>query len=490
MTTILILILAGILFLAAFILLRTLFFRVPQSKVEPKILEEFFPKVLAEALASAIRCQTVSDHDPSMVDAHTFLQLKVELQNSFPRLHRTLERIDLGTPSLVFHWKGSQPELPPIVLTGHLDVVPVDPATGSKWEHPPFSGEVADGFIWGRGAIDCKGQVVAILQAVEHLIGNGFKPARSIYLAFGHDEEISGIDGAPHIAAWMHQQGIRPEFVLDEGSAVVSGYIPGVNIPVGLVGVGEKGYLTLEISVEDKGGHSALPPASTAIGKLSTTITRLENHPFPAHPSQLRELFRHIGENAPFHYRMVFANLWLFSPLANRLISRLPETNAFIRTTCAVTMISGGVRENVLPQTASATLNLRLFPGDTVAEVCDRVRKVIADPSVRIQALEGRAIEATDESPTNCDSYKGIEAASRQVFGNIPIAPNLIFGMTDARYYTLVTDQVYRFTPMLMTLDEVARVHGVNERISVDSLVKMAQFYYGLIQHQAGQVSS
>ena len=486
MTTVLILILAGILFLTALILLRALLFRAPAYRIQQENLEEFFPNVIAEALSAAIRCRTVSDHDPAVVDPHTFLQMKVELQNAFPRLHRTLERIDLGTPSLVFHWKGTQPDLNPVVLTGHLDVVPVDPGTESKWAHPPFSGEIADSFVWGRGAIDCKGQVVAILQAVEHLIGNGFKPARSIYLAFGHDEETSGIDGAPRIAAWMHQQGIHPEFVLDEGSAVVSGYIPGVTIPVGLVGVAEKGSLTLEVSVEDKGGHSALPPASTAIGRLSTAITRLESCPFPPHPGQLRELFRHIGENAPFYYRMVFANLWLFSPLANRMISSLPETNAFIRTTCAVTMISGGVRENVLPQSASATLNLRLFPGDTIAEVCDRVRKVIADPLVTIKVLEGRAIEATDESPMDSASYRGIEGAARQVFGNIPIAPNLIFGMTDARYYTLVTDQVYRFSPMLMTLEDVTRVHGVNERILVEGLVNMAQFYYALIQDQSG----
>jgi carboxypeptidase PM20D1 len=485
MTTLLILILVAVLFLAAFIFLRTLLFRVPASPKETIPLEEFFPNPLAESLSAAIRCKTISEHDHEKADGHAFLQLKLELQKSFPRVHRTLERIDLGTPSLLFHWRGSLPDLNPVVLTGHLDVVAVDPSTESQWHHPPFSGEVADGFIWGRGAVDCKGQVIAILQAVEHLIGNGFKPSRSIYLAFGHDEETSGTHGAPRIAAWMKSQGIHPEFVLDEGTAVVSGFLPGVKVPAGLIGVAEKGYLTLEISSQAKGGHSAMPPASTAIGSLAAAITRLEKNPFPSHPQELRELFRRLGSNAPFLYQLVFANLWLFAPLAARVISRLPEANASIRTTCAATVISGGVQENVLPQTASALLNLRLFPGDSVAFACERVRKVIADPSIQLRALEGRALEATSQSPVSSEAYRAIERISAGIFGEIPLVPVLITGMTDARFYTLVTDNVYRFTPLRMTPEAMAGIHGVNERISVEGLVNMARFYYALLQDQA-----
>ena len=486
MTTLLILILVAVLFLAAIILLRTLLFRVPAPPKETIPLEEFFPNPLAESLSATIRCKTISEHDHEKVDGHAFLQLKLELQKSFPRVHRTLERIDLGTPSLLFHWRGTQPELAPIVLTAHLDVVPVDPATEAQWEHPPFGGEIADGFIWGRGAVDCKAQLVSILQAVEHLIGNGFKPARSIYLAFGHDEESSGTDGAPKIAAWMQKQGVHPEFVLDEGFSVVSGFFPGVTIPAALVGVAEKGYLTLEMTSEDKGGHSALPPAHTAIGRLARAITRLENSPFPAHPEGLRELFRRLGGSAPFLFQLIFANLWLFRSLASRQISKMPEANASIRTTCAATIISGGVRENVLPQTASAILNLRLYPGDSIAYACERVRRVIADPGIKLKALEGRAIEATTESPTDSSAYHAVERVTRGIFGDVPVAPMLISGMTDARFYTLVSRNVFRFTPMEMAREDMARVHGVNERISIEALVKMAQFFFALIQEQAG----
>ena len=485
MTTFIILLIVALLFLVAFILLRTLLFRSGRVTPEPLPAEEFYPKVLAEALSAAIRCKTVSDHDHKKVDPHPFLQLKLELEKSFPRVHRTLERIDLGTPSLLFHWRGAQPELNPVVLTGHLDVVAVDPSTESQWQHPPFSGEISDGFVWGRGAVDCKGQVVAILQAVEHLIGNGFKPSRSIYLAFGHDEETSGTHGAPRIAAWMKSQGIHPEFVLDEGTAVVTGYLPGVKIPAGLIGVAEKGYLTLEISSQSKGGHSAMPPSSTAIGSLAAAITRLEKNPFPAHPQELRELFKRLGPNAPFLYQLVFANLWLFAPLATRVISRLPAANASIRTTCAATVISGGVQENALPQTAFALLNLRLFPGDSVAFACERVRKVIADPSIQLRALEGRALEATSKSPAASEAYRAIERISAGIFGEIPLVPVLISGMTDARFYTLVSDNVYRFTPLKISPEEMAGIHGVNERIAVEGLVDMARFYYALLQDQA-----
>ncbi len=485
MTTAIILLIVTLLFLVAFILLRTLFFRAGKITPAPLPAEDFYPNVISSALSAAIRCKTVSDHDHQKVDPHPFLQLKLELEKSFPRVHRTLERIDLGTPSLLFHWRGTAPDLNPVVLTGHLDVVAVDPSTEAEWQHPPFGGEVADGFIWGRGAVDCKGQVVAILQAVEHLIGNGFKPARSIYLAFGHDEETSGTYGAPRIAAWMKSQGIHPEFVLDEGTAVVSGFFPGVKIPAGLIGVAEKGYLTLEISSQAMGGHSAMPPASTAIGTLAVAITRLEKDLFPAHPQELRELFRRLGSNAPFLYQMVFANLWLFSRLAARVISRLPAANASIRTTCAATVISGGVQENALPQTASALLNLRLFPGDSVAFACERVRKVIANPSIQLQALEGRALEATSQSPASSEAYRAIEKIAAAIFGEIPLVPVLIAGMTDARFYTLVSDNVYRFTPLRMTPEDMSGIHGVNERISVEGLVNMARFFYALLQDQA-----
>ena len=485
MTTILILLLAALLFLVAFILLRTLLFRVSSVTPQPIPEETFYPNIIASALSAAIHCRTVSDHDESKVDPHPFRQLKLELEKSFPRVHRTLQRIDLGTPSLLFHWPGSQPGLDPIVLTAHLDVVPVDPATESNWKYPPFAGEIADGYIWGRGAVDCKGQVISILQAVEHLIGNGFKPSRSIYLAFGHDEETSGAHGAPRIAAWLKSQGIHPEFVLDEGTAVVTGFLPGVKIPTGLIGIAEKGYLTLELEHQAKGGHSAMPPASTAIGTLAAAITRLEKNPFPAHPQELRELFRRLGSNAPFLYQLVFANLWLFAPLAARVIGKLPAANASIRTTCAATMINGGVQENVLPQTATALLNLRLFPGDTVAYACERVRKVIANPDIKLHALEGRALEATSQSPSDSNAYRAIERISAGLFGNIPFVPVLIAGMTDARYYTLVSENVYRFSPLQMGPEDLAGLHGVNERISIDGLVNMARFYYALLKDQA-----
>jgi carboxypeptidase PM20D1 len=487
MTTLIILLIVALLFLVAFVLLRTLFFRAGGITPQPLPEEDFYPIVIASALGAAIRCRTVSDHDAARVDPHPFLQIKLELEKSFPRVHRTLQRIDLGTPSLLFHWRGSQPDLNPIVLTGHLDVVAVDPSTESQWHHPPFGGEVADGYIWGRGAVDCKGQVIAILQAVEHLVGNGFKPSRSIYLAFGHDEETSGTFGAPRIAAWMKSQNIHPEFVLDEGTAVVSDFLPGVKIPAGLIGVAEKGYLTIELSSQAKGGHSAMPPASTAIGSLASAITRLEKKPFPAHPQELRELFRRLGSNAPFLYQLVFANLWLFAPLAARVIGRIPEANASIRTTLAATVIHGGVQENVLPQTASALLNLRLFPGDSVAYACERIRKVIADPGIQLQALEGRALEATIKSPSTSNAYHAIERISAGIFGNIPLVPVLIAGMTDARFYTLVSDNVYRFTPLRMTPEDLSGLHGVNERISVEGLVNMARFYYSLLQVQAGE---
>ncbi len=283
--------------------------------------------------------------------------------------------------------------LDPVVLMAHQDVVPVEEEALSEWEHPPFDGVVDDDFIWGRGALDIKSQMIAILDAVEHLLAEGFKPERTVYLAFGHDEEIGG-HGAKEIANFLNDQGIHPAAVLDEGGSLIEGVLPGITEPVGLIGIAEKGFMTLRLTVEATPGHSSTPPRETAIGILAKALAFVEAAPQPTNLAPAQMLFRGLGPVLPFSMQFALANLWLFRGVVRKNLEKSPPTYAMIHTTSAPTIIKAGVKENVLPSKATALVNFRLMPGDTIAKVCERVRKIIDDERVEFRAAAGVRIRA------------------------------------------------------------------------------------------------
>ncbi len=473
---------ALVIFFCAFILIRTALFARRFAKttaVQPVPVDA---QALAEKLAQGIRCRTISFDDPDKFDHHAFYQLRVVIESSFPFVNRFLEKFETGTDSLVYVWRGSKPDLNAIVMMAHLDVVPADAATEKEWKQPPFDGVIADGYVWGRGTMDCKGQVFTILEGVETLLKMGYKPERTIYLAFGHDEEVVNINGAKKIAEWMKAVGIRAEAVLDEGGFLAEGLLPGVKAPIAFVATTEKGYLTLELVVEAAGGHSSMPPQQTAIDILSLALTRLKANPMPARVEALTETMRGMGAAAPVKWQLAFANLWLFKRMAEKQMSATPYTNAAIRTTDAATMFSAGVKENILPQRARVLVNLRLMPGDSVAMATEHVRKVVADERVKIKPRPNAANEASPVSDADTPAYNTLVRVIRQMFSGVPVAPFLELGATDARHYHLVSDHVYRFAPYAMGEGDMERNHGVNERIAVDALGKMVQFYVELLQ--------
>ncbi|HSV86962.1 MAG TPA: M20 family peptidase [Levilinea sp.] len=479
--SVLIILLVLLLFVLAFVLLRTLTFARRMPPVEPLEVVEVDGAVVAEHLAAAVRCATIS-HGDGAVDRKAFLDLHRMILNTYPRIHSTLHHQAVNKYSLLYIWPGQDLDLPPVLLAGHLDVVPADEATLSDWQYPPFSGQIADGYVWGRGTLDIKNQTIAILEAVEGLLRSGYKPHRSIILAFGHDEEVGGMNGAFKIAELLGKQSARLGVVLDEGGAVMPGKLVGVHNPVALLATGEKGFLTLKLTVESTPGHSSMPPQHTAIGILARAITRLENRPFPPRMYAVRTMFKALGADMPFSTQVVLANNWLFGGVLRRRMLRKPVMAALVRTTSAVTMVSGGVKDNILPARAQATVNFRLMPGDNIAGVCEHVRKAIADPQVQFAPVEGAAWEASPVSPTDTPSFVTLSNTIRGIFGDIPVAPYMVLGATDARHYTQICDAVYRFTPAFFEDGDLERVHGVNERISVDSLARMVQFYSALIK--------
>jgi carboxypeptidase PM20D1 len=475
--------LAIVALLAAVVVVRTHLVASKVQRPAPVQLPAVAKNALAEHLSRAIQFKTISNQDPKEVDRAAFVALHDYLKETFPNLHRTLTQETVGDLSLLYTWMGSDPSLKPALLMAHQDVVPAAPGTEDRWSQPPFSGRIDGGFIWGRGTMDDKGNLMSLMEAVEMLIKEGFRPRRTLMLASGHDEEVSGT-GAAQIAALLEARGVHVEFIVDEGGSIVENMVPGVRAPVALVGVAEKGYVTIELSVAGEGGHSSMPPPHTAIGVLSRALYRIEQHPMPSRFAGLaRQMLESLAPAAAPPFRAVYANTWLFGPLIESQLARAPTSNAMIRTTTAETMVGGGVKENVLPTEASALINFRILPGDTVASVVEHVRSTIDDPEVKIRILpDGH--DPSVVSDTETLGFHAIEQTVLQVFPEVAaVSPYLVLGATDSRRYQDVTADIYRFTPAVLMPEDLERIHGTNERMSVDGYAKSVVFFAQLIRN-------
>ncbi len=475
-----IIIIVILLFLAAFMLIRTARTMKPLPPVESVELPEIDIDAAALRLSKIIQIETISK-DEGETDLKPFKKLHQSLKQSFPLVHKQLQLEIVSDASLLFTWKGALPDLNPILFAAHQDVVPADPATLDQWSYPPFSGEIAEGFIWGRGTIDIKSQMTATLEAVEALLKEGFVPKRTIYLAYGQDEEVGGKKGAAKIVEHLDAQGIHLAAMLDEGGAIMEGTIPGVDVPVALIGTAEKGHLSLKLNAAGTPGHSSMPGKDTAIGRLSRALTRLEANPQPVHMKALKDLFSNLGSAATFGMQFVFSNMWFFGPIVKMQAEANNTTNAMIRTSTALTMLNAGIKENVLPANAEALVNFRLLPGDSIAAVCERVKKIVNDDQVTFEPVAEGAWEASPVSNTNTNSFLILKHTVRKVYDGLVVAPYLVMGATDARYYAPISDATYRFSPFKLTAEDLGRMHGIDERISLEDYGKMIVFFQELM---------
>jgi carboxypeptidase PM20D1 len=438
-------------------------------------------------LAGAIRFRTISFEGPSAETQAQLLGFRAYLERAFPHLHAALRREVVNDYSLLFTWTGEDPTAKPILLMAHQDVVPVAPGTEKDWHAGPFSGEIRDGFIWGRGSWDDKGNVMAILEAVESLVASGFRPRRTIYLAFGHDEENGGAEGASKIARVLSDRGVHCEFALDEGLLIAEGILPGLRPPAALIGIAEKGSVTLRLTAYATPGHSSMPPTHSAIGALAAAIERVQGAPMPAAIAGVTaKMFDAIAPELTGFNRVAMSNLWLFGPLVRKQLEAGPSTNALIRTTAAVTEIHGGDKDNMLPGEAEALINFRLLPGDTADKVIDHVRSVVRDDQIRI-APAYPADEPSRVSSVNSPSYQLIDRTIRAVFPGTIVAPGLMIAATDSRHMAAVADDIYRFSPVRARGEDLPRFHGTDERMSVSNYLELIRFYGALIQNAAGR---
>lgn len=447
--------------------------------IEPISLDE---SAVLERFSQAIQIPTISYDERSNFDHQAFSDFHDYLAASFPLVSQHTEQIRIADYSVIYHLRGLNSQLKPALFMGHMDVVPIEEASLADWQQAPFSGKVVNNVIWGRGTIDDKVSVVALMEAMERLISQGIQPQRSIYFAFGHDEEAGG-DGAKAIAKHFAQNNIRFEFILDEGGVVTDGIIPGPAQPVALVGIAEKGFVNFHLSVKGEGGHSSQPPEHTAAGILAQAIVAVENNQFDARFDFFEVMFAPIGFATPLTSRLPLANLWLLSPVVENVLLSKASSAAGVRTTTAVTMLQGSNKSNVLPTMASAVVNFRILPGDTVDSIRQHLIKVINNPMVQIEAQ--LANEASAVSSTESLGFKLIESTIRRLGDNILVAPYLVLGATDSRHFQGLSDNIYRFMMVSLNSTTLKQFHGVNEQISVKDYLQAIQFYYAMVKQSA-----
>lgn len=453
---------------------------VPEERVnEPYPAERVDLERYSKNLSDAIKIKTISNVDESKVDWAAFDELHALFEERYPLIHKTLKKEVVGKASLLYTWEGKNPDLDPIALLGHQDVVPVSAGTEQDWEHEPFSGDVADGYIWGRGAVDMKNHVVGVLEAVETLLEDGFVPERTVLLCFGHNEEVvaSPDNGAKKISALLESRGVRLDSVLDEGGAILPIKVPGI-IDKNLAGIGiaEKGYCDYRISLTAKGGHSSTPPNHTALGRMADVIKDIENNQFKSEITSIVDgLLDKVGRNTSFLARNVLCNAKYLKPVLKVVMSNIPQAASFVRTTTAVTMAEGSPQANVLPQKASVAVNFRVMPGQTIADVKTHLQKVIKNKNVEIELIGGQ--EPSNISPTDSRAFKAIEEICFRMNNKNVAAPYLVMGGTDARNYQNICDNVYRYSPFMLDPKLLGTMHGTNERIEIASFEDGLAFF-------------
>lgn len=456
--------------------IRAIQFRPKKEESYPDFSVQCNEEKAVSDLAEMVRCRTVSDIDESKEDEKEFEKFEKLLPVLFPNVYRVCEFQKLGKRSLLFRWKGKDPSVSR-VLMAHYDVVSVEQ---SLWQKPAFEGIVEDGVLWGRGTLDTKGTLNGIMQAAEQMIKQGFVPQNDVYLAFSGNEETNGY-GAPTIVKYFKEKGIRPALVCDEGGAVVDKVFPGVSASCALIGIAEKGLCNIRFSVEGKGGHASAPPPHTAVGKLSKACTAVENHPFPARLSKpAKELFDTLGRHSTFVYRLIFANLGLFRGALDAICKKSGgELNALMRTTVAFTQMNGSKGMNVLPPYADMVANLRIMCGESVEDCVKYLKKIVADDEIGIEVVYG--MNPSNVSETEGEAWNLMKKAVSQTWKEALVAPYLMLACSDSRHYSEISDHVYRFSAMALSKEERASIHGNDERIPLEKIVRTVEFYLRLI---------
>ncbi|SIN73251.1 M20 family peptidase [Algoriphagus halophilus] len=447
-----------------------------------------------QRLSKAVTFPTISNQDREDFDTKAFEDYHKFIEEAYPNVHKTLKKEVLGDPrpySLLYTWEGKDPSLEPALFYAHQDVVPVPADSRDQWKVDPFAGTVQDGYIWGRGVLDDKNQIHGILEAAEMRIKEGWQPSRTIYFVFGQDEEVGGPEGAKYIADVLEQRGIkRFAYVMDESAPLTPGIFPGIKENTALIGIAQKGFISLELEMNGIGGHSSQPPVESNIGILAEAVTKLEDAQFPyrIHPA-VRSQYRYMGpeldkDNQPLYAAVAFGKDDEMTDLEQQFIETMAQnqlTRAMLHTTIAVTMFNAGVKDNVLPPTATAVVNFRPMPGDTPEVIIEHVKNAIQDDRITVRDISA-STPATNIAEVGNDAYNMLEKTIRQIWGNdLLVSPFFVIGGSDSKHFQArsFAPDVYTITGIqLENTEEFKGFHGVNERILVEEYGKTIGFFY------------
>ncbi|MBQ7549064.1 MAG: M20/M25/M40 family metallo-hydrolase [Clostridia bacterium] len=435
---------------------------------------------VAEHLSQAIRFKTISMAGDVGVDWNEFEKFHAFLDETYPLIAKNTVKEKISHASLMYRWKGSNPDLEPIALIAHQDVVPVAEGTEKDWTHDAFGGEIADGMVWGRGALDMKNHLICVMEAAESLMEQGFQPERDVYLCFGHNEEIVSTEhsGAQNIVKTFKSRGIRLDSVLDEGSALIRLDVPGlIHTYIAAIGMAEKGFVNMKITAHDKGGHTSAAPVHSGMAKLAHMVQDLESHQFKARWLPfLDELFDGVGRRATYLGRIVTCNIPILKPVIKFAMKSIYEAATMVRTVTSVSMCEGSPAPNVLPQRPSITVNFRMLPGDTSDDVEKHVRKHIRYKDVEIEKYDVK--EASEFSKTGSRAFEAIREIESSLHpDDVAVVPYMVMGGTDAYYYQDISDNVLRYAPFNVPISLFKLTHGTNERCPIDTLGESVTFF-------------
>ncbi len=473
MKKILLLVLFALLILVGIIAFKTI--TAPNLQTKIKALPA--PVLSDDALKhfqQAITYPTISFGDTKKWDSIPFINFRKFLESTYPLVHQNLARETVGEYSYVYKWQGKNTALNPFILMAHQDVVPIEETTIKQWTCEPFAGTIKDGFIWGRGTTDDKINLISILESAEKLLTENYQPERTVYFIFGHDEELGGKKGAVKIAELFRQRNIKADIIMDEGGIVTKKEVPGITKPIALIGTAEKGYMSLEFSVNKKGGHSSQPDNETAIDILLKAIVQLRANPFETHFVKATDgLIKYLGPEMQFPNNIAFANPWLFSSIIKSEYKKSRTGNAMIRTTAVPTIVNAGIKDNVIPTLATAIVNFRLLPGDSSTMILKKVKEIINDKRIIIKPFGDNISEGSNTTPTTSIAFTRIDSIIKLSYKEVVSAPFLLIGATDSRHFSEVSDNIIKFSPMV---DPIG-FHGIDERVSLESYQHSLWFF-------------
>ncbi len=469
--------LIGALFI--FTIIRTICTKKPtieSSGYEHRVMDK---ERLTKHLQEAVRIPTVTLTDNDL-DGSIIFEYQAFLEKTYPKIMAQATKTLVNKYAVIYKVQGSDDTKLPIGILAHQDVVPA-PAEG--WSVPPFSGEVMENCVYGRGSQDMKSQMIAALEGLEILMEEGFKPTRSIYFCFGHDEELKGTEGALQISKHLEAEGVRFEFVIDEGGTVLDGKILGINNKIALVGTCEKGYADFSIEIEKLGGHASTPTSRTAVGMLAEAVYKVEKKKMPLRWSApVKDMVKALAPHMNPVFKYMFVNRDVFSPLLLKILSIAnPMTNGLIRTTLAPTQAEGASAPNVLPPKATANINCRINIGETYEDAKNHIQKVAGD-KLKITMLGGAA-NPSPVSDITSEAYGTLSKTIYEVFDGFITAPYPFIAASDAKHYYNLTNNVYRFTPFEKTEEDANRIHAIDERQNIDELANGTEFFLRLYEN-------